>query len=77
MSFVSSTSDPVVCRCFGVTESEIHAAADFAGCETVHDVKSSTEAGTGCTACHRRIIDVLRNSCAKRNPAAVNSALSK
>jgi len=69
MSFHSPSSDPEVCHCLGITESEIRAARDFGDCETVNDVKSVTEAGSGCTACHRRIIDVLRHSCSERKIA--------
>jgi NAD(P)H-nitrite reductase large subunit len=48
-----------ICRCLGITESEIRAAADFAGCETISEIKETTEAGTGCTACHKRILKLL------------------
>lgn len=60
MSFEST--DPVVCRCLGITESEVRTAGEFATCSNLEDVKRMTEAGTGCTSCHRRIIALLRES---------------
>ena len=62
MSYEPTNSDPVVCRCLGITQSEIRAAGDFGGCQTVGDVKELTEAGSGCTSCHRRIIALLQES---------------
>ena len=62
MPYEPTNSDPVVCRCLGITQSEIRAAGDFGGCQTVSDVKEMTEAGSGCTSCHRRIIALLQES---------------
>ncbi len=65
-------SDRVVCRCLGIAESEVRAAADFAGCRTLTDIKHTTEAGTGCMACHKRIIRLL----AEADGAAYSAAAS-
>jgi len=62
MSFASPNADPIICRCLGVAESEIRGAGDFGGCQTVADVKATTEAGSGCTSCHRRILALLQES---------------
>ena len=62
MSFASSNADPIICHCLGVAESEIRGASDFGGCQTVSDVKETTEAGSGCTSCHRRILALLQES---------------
>lgn len=62
MSFDPSNSDPVICRCLGIAESEIRGAGDFGGCQTISDVKATTEAGSGCRSCHRRILTLLQQS---------------
>ena len=62
MAFEHPTGDPVICHCLGITESEIRTAGEFAGCETLSDVKTMNEAGSGCTSCHRRIIALMQES---------------
>jgi bacterioferritin-associated ferredoxin len=46
---------PVVCRCLGITEDELVSALVTLELRTLRDVRRNTGAGTGCTACHRRI----------------------
>lgn len=71
MSFVPESADPVVCRCLDITVSEISAAGEFGGCQTLSDVKVMTAAGSGCMSCHRRIIALLERS---RRPASMEAA---
>ena len=52
---VGSCPDRVVCRCLGVTEAEIVGAILTLGLRTVKEVRQATEAGDGCTCCHREI----------------------
>lgn len=51
--------DEVVCHCLHVTASAIDVAITVDRCRTVRDIVGTTEAGGGCTACHRRIRDIL------------------
>lgn len=57
----NTKTDRVICRCLGVTTSQITDAADYGGCESLRDLMQHTGAGKGCTACHRRIKDLLQS----------------
>lgn len=52
-------SDGVVCACLQVTERQLHAAVRQSGAQTVRELIRTTGAGTGCTACHRRLESCL------------------
>lgn len=52
---VGSCPDRVVCRCLKVTEHAVVTAITTLGLRTVHEVRAATEAGDGCTCCHREI----------------------
>lgn len=55
-----TTADPIVCRCLGISEAEIKTAADVSvETPTVRCIMQMTGAGSGCTACHRRIRQLL------------------
>jgi NAD(P)H-nitrite reductase large subunit len=56
---VGSCADRVVCRCLRVTEDEIITAIQTLGLRTVKEVSRATEAGTGCTCCHKEIAAYL------------------
>lgn len=51
--------DRVVCRCLKVTEEAIADAIISLGLRSVHDVRSATGAGDGCTCCHGQIRELL------------------
>ena len=51
--------DPVVCACLQVTERQLREAVERSGVQTVRELISATEAGTGCTACHDRLESCL------------------
>lgn len=57
----TAAADPVVCHCLQVRESEIADCVELLGAESVPAVKSHCGAGGGCTACHRRIRDVIKS----------------
>jgi nitrite reductase (NADH) large subunit len=48
-------SDTVICHCLGISQSEIIHAVDEGSVSSLREVIHCTGAGTGCTACHRRI----------------------
>jgi NAD(P)H-nitrite reductase large subunit len=63
---VSTTADPVICHGLQVRASQMSDCVSVYGMETVADVKAHCGAGGGCTACHRRIRDLIA---AQRNAA--------
>ena len=52
--------DPVICHCLQIRESQIRGCAAVLGLCSVRAVKQECGAGAGCTACHRRIRELLR-----------------
>lgn len=56
-------AQPFVCHCLRITEAEIRETADALSAPTVRCVMKETGAGSGCTACHRRIRDLLADQC--------------
>jgi bacterioferritin-associated ferredoxin len=56
---VGSCPDRVVCRCLKVTEQEVVSAIVTLGLRTVKEVRQATEAGDGCTCCHKEIAAYL------------------
>lgn len=54
--------DEVICRCLNVRRSTIEAAVAVCGLASIRELKSTTGAGDGCTACHARLRELLRNS---------------
>ncbi|WP_083732337.1 (2Fe-2S)-binding protein [Fuerstiella marisgermanici] len=68
-----SQPNDLLCRCLGITESEVRAATDYAGCRTLCDIKKTTSAGTGCMSCHRRIKAVLQETVAQTNHSPADS----
>ncbi|MDA0587435.1 MAG: (2Fe-2S)-binding protein [Planctomycetota bacterium] len=52
-------TDNVVCHCLQIRRSEIKTAASMRESATVRCVMKMTDAGTGCTACHSRIRQLL------------------
>jgi len=63
-------ADPVICRCLQVRESAIVEAVQTGGCGSLCQVACATGAGSGCTACHRK----LRQYFAERRHAALEKA---
>ena len=59
LSGFETLTDEVVCHCLGITRSEVVTAVDMTGASSVRDIMRCTEAGTGCTACHSRIRQLL------------------
>ena len=56
----SESAERIVCHCLHVSQTEVElAAASGLGC-ALKDVMECTGAGTGCTACHHRIRQILQ-----------------
>jgi bacterioferritin-associated ferredoxin len=65
LSHTHSTSDcseTIVCHCLEVSESTVADAIAICGLTSVREVCRETGAGSGCTACHARLKELLRNS---------------
>jgi NifU-like protein len=43
--------DPLLCRCFGISEETVRQAIRVSGCATVDELVNATGAGTGCGTC--------------------------
>ena len=56
---VGSCPDRVVCQCLRVTEETIVSAIVTLGLRTVKEVRQSTDAGEGCTCCHKELAAYL------------------
>jgi bacterioferritin-associated ferredoxin len=56
---MSDTSDKIICPCLGVTEAEVRGAVSTGLVQSLERVMECTGAGTGCTACRRRVAALL------------------
>ena len=56
---VGSCPDRVVCKCLRVTEQTLITAIATLGLRTVKEVRQATEAGDGCTCCHKELAAYL------------------
>jgi NifU-like protein len=63
--------DPLLCRCFGVSEETVRQAIAVHGCASVDEVVSATGAGSGCGSCR---IDIPRLLEEAKAPAAEPAA---
>lgn len=59
MASLDVAADRIVCHCLGIAESEIRCALMEETAECLRSVMRETGAGTGCTACHRAIKDLV------------------
>jgi bacterioferritin-associated ferredoxin len=65
---VGSCADRFVCRCLRVTEREVIHAVVALGLRTLTEVRQVTEAGTGCSCCHRELSAYLAVYSASSSP---------
>ena len=56
---VGSCPDRVVCKCLRITEETVISAIVTLGLRTVKEVRQATEAGDGCTCCHKELAAYL------------------
>jgi bacterioferritin-associated ferredoxin len=59
MAAFDIATDRIACHCLGIAESEIRCALMEGTAECLRSVMRATGAGTGCTACHRAIKDLV------------------
>jgi bacterioferritin-associated ferredoxin len=58
----TESSDPIVCHCLQVSESTLSDAIAVSGITTMKELCRETGAGGGCTACHRRLRELLQKT---------------
>jgi bacterioferritin-associated ferredoxin len=56
---IEQQQDQIVCHCLQVTESTVREAADRCAFRSLCELVRETGAGSGCTACHRRLRRLL------------------
>ena len=71
---VGSCPDRIVCRCLKVTEEVVIGAIVTLGLRTVKEVRQATEAGDGCTCCHKEIHAYLAFYSPSSSPSVICSA---
>jgi bacterioferritin-associated ferredoxin len=54
--------DSIVCHCLEVSESTISDAVAICGLATIREICRETGAGSGCTACHAKLKELLRKA---------------
>jgi NifU-like protein len=63
--------DPLLCRCFGISEETVRQAVKINGCTTVDEVVGATGAGTGCGTCRADIPRLIEEA---TQPVAASAA---
>ena len=56
---VGSCGDRLVCRCLKVTEHTVVTAIRTHGLTSVRELREATQAGDGCTCCHKELRQYL------------------
>jgi bacterioferritin-associated ferredoxin len=57
-----SYSDPVICHCLQISEGQLIEVRTVCPLASLRDIARTTGAGTGCTACHRRLRKFINES---------------
>ncbi len=65
----------VVCKCFGVTETDIRRVVEENGLTTIEQVTDYTKAGGGCGQCHEEIQKILDEIAANRAAEAAGAEM--
>jgi len=54
--------DLVVCRCLGITEVEVIEITRIKKIGCLAELRQDSEAGSGCTACHKKLNQIIREN---------------
>lgn len=54
--------DLVVCKCLGITEVEVIEITRIKKIGCLAELRMETEAGSGCTACHKKLNQIIREN---------------
>lgn len=55
-------SETIICHCLEISESTVADAVAICGLASVKEICRETGAGSGCTACHARLKEMLRKT---------------
>jgi len=66
---VGSCSERIVCKCLKVTEDQVIHAITIHGARSLVELRTLTEAGDGCTCCHRELQSYLTIYSSSSSPA--------
>jgi NifU-like protein len=69
--------DPLLCRCFGISEETVRQAVRVSGCTTSEQVIGATGAGTGCGTCRADIPKLIEETTQPQAAAKTASAPGK
>ena len=58
----ADSSEAIVCHCLAVSEETVETAIAICGLSTIKEICRETGAGSGCTACHARLRELLRKA---------------
>ena len=62
--------DLVVCKCLGITEVEVVEITRIKKIACLAELRMESEAGSGCTACHKKLSQIIReNGSLSENPS--------
>ena len=67
MTTLSPTKSAVICHCLQITEAQVRESIESGRISNVKDMMDCTGAGSGCTACHRQILAMLRQKCRQQS----------
>lgn len=59
----ANCSEDVICHCLKVTQAEVESAIVTSDEPSLRCVMRMTGAGTGCTACHQKIRNLIQTQC--------------
>jgi len=54
--------DLVVCKCLGITEVEVIEITRIKKIRCLAELRMESEAGSGCTACHKKLNQIIREN---------------
>ncbi len=75
MTVGSLTESHIICHCIGVTKADVEESLRLHGCSRVKEIIEQTGAGSGCTACRRRLAELIRRHEHARQPSASSSPI--
>jgi NifU-like protein len=54
--------DLIVCKCLGITEVEVIEITRIKKIGCLAELQKESEAGSGCTACHKKLNQIIREN---------------
>jgi bacterioferritin-associated ferredoxin len=71
----STNPETILCHCLGVTETDVRIAISSGSVQSLKCLMNGTGAGTGCTACIRRLSALIsEEGCPQSSPSVEPAA---